>query len=380
MSLASPPPTPDAEALRAAFDQAQPGTVGIEDELMLVDPETLALAPVAEHVLARCGPGGPIKGELPRSQLEVVTPPAARVSELAEPLLRARALVAAACKGVALPISAGVHPFSTVGECSGGERYRDTLAEYGPLANRQLVCALQVHVAVGDAGAALAVYNRARPYLPLLAALAANAPVYGGVDTGFASVRPLLCELLPRQGIPPAFSDWDELADAYRWGTAAGAFLPRAWWWSLRPHPRYGTLEFRVPDGQSTVADALAVAGVIQSLVAWLQECHEGGEPPQRVPSWRIEQNAWSAARHGTAGTIAELRTGAPRSIAEALHELLDAIGPHARKLHSAAQLDHARGLIGAGGAERQREIFSSADACGVVQWLAERFQEPGSG
>ena len=119
--------------------------------------------------------------------------------------------------------AAAVHPFSSpAGELNQFERYGHTLAEYGPVARRQLVCALHVHVAVGSADETLAVYNAARSYLPLIAGLAANGPIYAGADTGLASVRPKLCELLPRQGVPPALGSWEELAAAYRWGAAAG--------------------------------------------------------------------------------------------------------------------------------------------------------------
>src|SRR5207302_7619401 len=127
------------------------------------------------------------------------------------------------------------------------ERYERTIREYGVRAQRQLVCALQVHVSVGDADGALAVYNAARSYLPLLAALAANAPFYEGHDTGLASVRPKLAELLPRQGVPPAIASWEAYAGALSWGAGTGAFPdPGMWWWELRPHPQFGTLEFRV--------------------------------------------------------------------------------------------------------------------------------------
>ena len=145
------------------------------------------------------------------------------------------------------------------------------------MARRQLVCALQVHVAVGGADRSLAVYNALRPWLPAIAALAANAPYHDGRDTGMASIRPKISELLPRQGIPPAISSWDAFADALRWGVASGAMpVPGRWWWELRPHPAYGTLEVRVPDAQATVADAAAVTALVVCLVAWLAERHDG--------------------------------------------------------------------------------------------------------
>ena len=147
------------------------------------------------------------------------------------------------------------------------------------MARRQLVCALQVHVAVGGADRTLAVYNALREHLPELAALAANAPFHAGADTGLASIRPKISEGLPRQGIPPAFASWDELAAELRWGTTAGALPELAlWWWELRPHLSHGTLELRVPDAQTTVAEAAAVAAVAHALVVRLAERHDAGE------------------------------------------------------------------------------------------------------
>src|SRR5213075_2861884 len=134
---------------------------------------------------------------------------------------------------------------------------------------------LQVHVAPGDAERTLAVYNALRGHLPELAALAANAPFHAGRDTGFASVRPLIGGLLPRQGVPPAIPSWEAFAETLRWGRVAGAVPePRRWWWELRPHLAFGTLELRVPDAQTTVADAAAVAAFVHALVARLGERH----------------------------------------------------------------------------------------------------------
>ena len=114
-------------------------------------------------------------------------------------------------------------------------------------------------------------YNAARAYLPWLAALAANAPFYEGQDTGLASVRAKIGELLPRQGVPPAFESWEEYAGALAWGARTGAFPgASSWWYELRLHPGFGTLELRVPDAQRTVGDATAIIAVAQALLAWL--------------------------------------------------------------------------------------------------------------
>jgi carboxylate-amine ligase len=256
-------------------------------------------------------------------------------------------------------------------------RYHQTIREYGPVAERQLVCAFQVHVSVAGADRALAVYNAARSYLPLLAALAANAPFYEGRDTGLASVRPKIGALLPRQGVPPAFSSWDEYAESLDWGASTQTFASARWWWELRPHPRWGTLEFRVPDGQSMVADGIALAAVIQALVAWLTERHRDGETLPVAPSWRIDENRWSACRHGVEGTMADLDGSARRSTRDHLDELFKAIEPAASELGSRSMLERAHALAACNGAMRQRLQSGRGGARAAAGWLTECFLEP---
>lgn len=384
MSARQTPTEPSAATLRAAFASARALTVGIEDELLVLDGSSLALVPRAPDVLARLDGDARFKLELPASQIEIVTAPSGSVPEAAAALAGARADLAALGAKLGLRFAgAGVHPFSPgVGKLNQGERYEHTFRAYGSIARRQLVCGLQVHVAVGDAELALLVYNAARSFLPVLAALAANAPFYEGHDTGLASVRPKLCDLLPRQGVPPALGSWEEFADALRWGRASGAFSgSHAWWWELRPHPRFGTLEFRVPDGQATVGDAAAVAAVAQALVAWLSERAGRGEHLPVVDAWRIEENRWSACRDGIGGTMADLRTGEVRPTRVLLLELIQTLAPLAARLGSASALEHARELVASGGgAAGQRAAAAGTGPVGAARWLAERFAEPVSG
>jgi carboxylate-amine ligase len=369
-------PLPSAAELRDGFEATGGFTVGVEEETMLLDPETLDLAPVAAELLARLEGDGRFKRELPASQLEIATRPAARAVDAVAQLVRGRRDLAHAAAGLARPAAAGVHPFSAgEGVLSGGERSAALATEYGTLVRRQLVTSLQVHVAVGGAQRTLAVYNALRAYLPELAALAANAPFHEGRDSGLASVRPTICTLLPRQGVPPALESWEQYAAELRWGASAGSLPePRRWWWELRPHPAYGTLELRVPDAQTTVAEAAGVIAVAQALVATLAERHDAGEAPPPAPSWRIEENRFSALRHGLDGTLADLRSGERVATRERLAELLDAIAPAARRLGSQELLAHARALVAANGAVRQREVAAEAGMRGLARWLADAF------
>lgn len=369
---------PSGSALRRAFDEAAEHTVGIEDEVMLLDPDSHQLVARAVDVMAVVQDHGPFKLELPASQLEIITEPAETALEVCRAAWDARSELVRRTQGLVALAAAGAHPSSpATGELNDLSRYQDTISAFGALAQHQLVCAFQVHVAPGGADRALAVYNAARSYLPLLAALSANAPFYEGRDSGLASIRPKLCELLPRQGIPPPIASWDEFAEFLRWGSTARLFRPGAWWWELRPHREFGTLEFRVPDGQSSLADAGAVTAVIQALVVWLGRRHDSGERLDVTPAWKIAENRWSACRFGVEGQMADLRTGALAPTRSCLHELLDELEPVGRELGATVLLTRARELAECNGAMRQRQAAATAGIGGVAGWLSERFLDP---
>ena len=368
-----------AADLRNAFDAPEPLTLGLEEELMLLDPDTLDLLPRAAEVVDAAADER-FKLELPAAQLELRLPPVRSVPEAIAGLAEARRDLAAAAEPVGRLAAAGVHPFAApLGELNAGERYALTADEYGDIARSQLVCALQVHVAVGGADRSLAVYNGLRSWLPLIAALAANAPFHAGADTGLASIRPKIGEQLPRQGIPPALSSWEAFADALAWGAASGAVPePRRWWWELRPHPAYGTLEVRVPDAQATVADAAAVVALVHALTGWLAERHDAGEALVGADSWRLEENRWRAARWGMDADLADLATGHPVPARTCLRTLLAELEPVATRLGCAAELATVETLAARNGSARQREVAAAGDLRAVVAWLADSYAPSG--
>ncbi|MEA2288816.1 MAG: glutamate---cysteine ligase / carboxylate-amine ligase [Solirubrobacteraceae bacterium] len=368
-----------AEALRAAFEEPSAMTVGIEEELMLLDARSLDLAPRAPQVLAATGGDPRFKPELPAAQLEIAVPPASTVPEAAAALAVARADLARAAAPDAVLAGAGAHPFAAPeGVVHPAPRYERLAEEFGAVIRHQLLFGLHVHVAVRPADRALAVYNALRSYLPDLAALAANAPFYAGRDTGLASVRPKIADILPRQGVPPEIPSWEALADELRWGRVSGGLPePGQWWFEARLHLRYGTVELRVPDAQSTVADTAAVAAVAHCLVAWLAERHAAGEPLEVAATWRIAENRWAACRHGADAALADLVTGEVRPARLRLHELLDDLQPVAERIGCGAELSAARDLADGNGAVRQRAVAAERGLHGLVEWLAERFLAP---
>ncbi len=361
-----------ADEIRTLFDRSAPMTVGAEEEVMLLDPATLDLAPLAGLALELLEDDPRFKPELPACQLEIVTRPCRSAREVAAALTTGRRDLAAALGDHACLAAAGAHPFGAPeGPISPGRRYAAARTEFGRLAHRQIVSALQVHVAVRPADRALAVYHGLRNHLPELAALAANAPFYAGEDTELASVRPKIAEQLPRQGVPPTLASWGELADAYAWRERSGYLGD--WWWELRPHPRYGTIELRVPDAQSSVADAAAVVAVVHTLAARLAAGYDAGEVPIPAAGWRIAENRWSACRHGSAGRLADLETGEPRPTRERLAELIEGLAPFARELGCVEELDSARALAREGGAARMRRAAAGSPHRATA-WLRDRF------
>ena len=363
-------------ALRTAFDARRARLIGLEEELMLLDPRTLDLAPCAREALAALGGDKRFKPELPAAQIENVTVPRRSVAAAAGDLLEARRVLAAAVAGRARVAAAGVHPFApAVGELNAGVRYGELAEEYAVIARRQLVFGLHVHVTVAGADVAVKVHDALRSYLPELTALTANAPFYEGHDSGLASVRSRIAAMLPRQGVPPALESWEAFERALRWGASAG-MLPdaRRWWWELRLHPTFGTVEVRVADTQTTVAETAAYAAVVHALVTWLGERAEQGETLPVAPTWRIVENGFIAARDGLDAELADLDSGDREPVRERLERLFDELAPVAAGLGCAAELERARALAaGAGAAGRQRAAAERAGLDGLVAWLADR-------
>ena len=234
-------------------------------------------------------------------------------------------------------MTAGAHPITAeLGVLTDDPRYERTLDEYGERARRQDVSGLHLHVSLGGADRTLAVYNAMRSHLPELAALAANAPVPHQRDTGLASIRPAIAVNLQRQGVPPAIPSWEWFA-RHSPGAERSDTVPdtRRWWFELRLHATYGTLEMRVPDAQACVADVHGVAAFASG--SW-RRSPLATTRVRRCPShdaWRIDENRWSAMRDGVDGTLADLQTGERKSTRELLRveALADGLGSRHRRL-----------------------------------------------
>jgi carboxylate-amine ligase len=311
-------------------------TIGVEEELLLVDPETFALAPGVERLL---GPDG-LKTELFSCLVETNTPVCATAAEAHTELRRLRGVVreAAGREGLAVA-AAGSHPFSRPEEQEivAEPRYLKMLEEMGPAARRQLVCGLHVHIGMESFATCLETLEALVPWLPAVLALSLNSPWLDGEERGALSVRAARLLELPRAGAPPRLespADWEAAI------AATGADYTRTWW-DARPHPRFGTLEVRIADQPTSVERSAALAALLQAFCA--------APLPTRSRDGYLERRA--AAANGSAAT----------------DELLSLVEPAARELGT---WDLVRVLRAPVEALRQRETGRRDGLVAVVEEL----------
>ena len=334
-------------------------TVGIEEELLLVDPDRgHALAPVAHEVLARMTVADGAAGhEAFAAELELRSPPCATVAEARAALGETRAAARAA--GACL-LGAGLHPTSAFGEGTALvplPRYARVEDDMRGLIKRTPECALHVHIGVPDRDTALRVHNGLRRHLPLLGALAANSPWWFGRDSGLASARYAVVQAYPGRGVPRAFAGWDEYEAACASAVRAGAADDYTHlWWDVRPHPRLGTVELREMDAQTRLEDVAALAALVQCLA---RDAAERAAPPAATPE-ALGWSAFAAARDGMEARLLD-EHGSLRPARELARAVLGRIAPAARELGCAEQLEPL--AVWEGGAARQRAAVAAGAA-----------------
>lgn len=349
-------------------------TIGLEEELILLDPLSLLPADEVERALAAVRADDRFHAEFRASQLELVTPVCLTVGDARRELGAARAQIVERLDGRLRIAAVGTHPTSTEPSAiTPQERFLGIARDYAWATRRGQPCGLHIHVGLTDPAEALAVYNAARSYLPELAALAANSPFFESRDTGLASSRLKLTEDLPRSGIPPAFATWQKFAEFTAWGSRGGLFPDLGYlWWDLRPRPDYGTVEFRIADSQTSSADTGAVAAVCHALVAMLAARFQRGEELTVHETYAINENRWRAVRDGLDGMLVDLDTGSERPARDRIGDLLDELAPWAAGLGCSDELDDARTLLRENGALRQRRIARHEGLDRLLRRLAD--------
>jgi glutamate---cysteine ligase / carboxylate-amine ligase len=366
-------------------DPSRPAwTVGIEEEVMLLDRGNWSLAQRIDTLLPELSQrlAGRVSAETHACTLELATGVHSTVRTAAAELYSLRVALAEELDPLGLrPAVAGTHPLAQGHEVevSGGARYQLLHEGLRVLARREPTFALHVHVGVPDPELAVRAADRLRAHLPLILALSANSPFWAGRDTGMASVRTPLFQAFPRAGVPRRSGSYETYVERLDVLLRAGAFPEPTFVWSdVRLQPRFGTVEVRVADAQTGVAEVAAIAAVIQALVRL--EATEGLADEALIDAQEvIEENRFLAARDGMAALLIDPAAEARVPAAEQFAAVLDACADHASALDSGAELEVAAILARRSGAEHQRQLARTHGLEGVLPELGSAFLDPTS-
>jgi carboxylate-amine ligase len=325
--------------IEARWGESSPFSIGVEEEIMILDAESLEQVPRVDAFLAaRDG----FHTELFASVLELKTGVCASALEAVDQLraLRRDGSDLAVRHGLRL-CAAGTHPISDPEEqpIVELERYTAFVEYAGISARRQGVNGLHVHVGMPGADECMRCLETILPWMPVVLAVSANSPYLAGRETGLASNRAEVLAQLPRSGAPPAFNsyaDWEAFVERLVALDLAGDYT--VLWWDVRPHPRFGTLEIRVPDQPTSPARTAAFIALIQALCAaaldWPSPSHD--------PAGRgiYQQNRWAALRFGPNARLVHPDGSRADRAADLAVELIERVRPTAQTLGSESLLD----------------------------------------
>ncbi len=339
-------------------------TIGIEEELMILDAETLELVNAIETML-ESAPSGEIKPELMESVLEVSTDPCRNTAEAGEQLRALRRQTGQTARGKGLAIgSAGTHPFAMWEDqrIVARPRYRDLISALRFVARQELIFGMHVHVGVDDPDKAIHVANGMRVHVPVLLGLSANSPFWRADSTGLASTRTPIFRAFPRVGIPPTYKSWEDYERRIEFMIEAKVIEDYTYLWhDVRPHPNFGTVEIRVMDSQTHIEHTLGLAALVQGLVKELCEHFDAGKRLSRYPYEMLDENKWLAARHGLDGELVDLPHSTRVSTRALARRLLDRMQEHCEDLGSADELQAVEDLLERGnGAARQVVVYEA--------------------
>ena len=377
--------------LEHKFGEGDPYTLGVEEEYMLLDPESFDLVQHIDTVLASMAGHeleSQVKPELMQSVLEIATPVCRTAGDVERELRKLREYVTSVARGQELRVgSSGTHPFSHFERqrITARDRYRALVDQLQYVARRELIFGLHVHVAVDDPEKAVQVVNGLLVELPPLLALSANSPFWRGEATGLSSTRQMVFAAFPRSGPPPRFRDYNDYAEVVGQLEKTGCIADYTHiWWDIRPHPRLGTVEVRVCDAVSRVEHAVALAAYCQALVKHYCERFDRGEEIRSYHRILTSENKWLAARYGLEAPLMDLETSRRNRVpvAQLVRRRLKELKPHARELGSEAELDGINDILDKGnGADRQLRVFNAnRDIVEVVREIADATEEAAVG
>jgi len=359
-------------------------TLGVEEEFQIVDPQSGELRSHVSELLASSGPmlGDQIKREMHQSIVEVGTRICADVNELREEIFRNRRELASAAERVGLAVAAaGTHPFSRWEDqiISPGVRYDNIVEELQQLARSLLIFGLHVHVGLPDRSVMIDLMNEVRYFLPHLLALSTSSPFWMGRNTGLKSYRTTIFRRFPRTGVPDHFDSWSEyenyiqlLVDLHSIDDA------KKIWWDVRPHPTFGTLEFRVCDVPTCPETAVMLGALVQAIVVKLYRLRIRNQGFRIYRRALIEENKWRAARYGLDGKLIDFGRRAEVPMRDLAVELLGFIDDVVDELGSRRAVEHVHKVLREGtSADQQLAVYrQTGDLKSVVHHVIQQTRE----
>ncbi|APZ34330.1 glutamate--cysteine ligase [Microbacterium aurum] len=370
------------------FATSARSTVGLEWELMLVDPDTGDLVSRAPELVPELEERTELErytvtGELLTNTVEVTSgigdTVAAAVDDIADAIAEVRRLTTP--RGIDL-MCAGSHPFAQWydQQVTDKTRYNKLIERTQWWGRNMMIWGIHVHVGVEDVNKVLPIIGALSIYLPHLQALSASSPFWAGERTGYASNRSLVFQQLPTAGLPWPLADWAQfehyLDDMVGTGVIQDATEVR---WDIRPAPRWGTIEVRACDGMSTLPELAAVAALVQTLVEHFSRRLDEGETLPSLQPWFVRENKWRAARYGLGARVIVDPSGTQRLVAEHLRETMADLALIAQELHCAREFAGLETILDEGASYARQLVVADAaegDLRAVVQHLLREFRQ----
>ncbi len=359
-------------------------TLGIEEEFAIIDPVTRELRSHIQEILE----GGKVtlkeqvKPEMHQSVVELGTEICQSVGDARTHVVELRSKLAdlAAQSGLKIA-SVGTHPFSHWHDqlITEGERYKEIVQDMQLLARANLIFGLHVHVGIPSRDTAIHVMNQARYFLPHIYALSVNSPFWVGRNTGLKGYRLKVFERFPRTGIPDAFESLSEYEDYCKLLVKTGCVdNAKKIWWDIRLHPFFDTLEFRIFDAQSRVDDTLALAALVQAIIARLYKLLRENTTFRVYRRRLLDENRWRASRYGIEGKMIDFGREAEVETRSLIQELLEFVGKEMEELGAQQELAHLQRIVREGtGADRQLATWErTQDMKAVVDQIVRETYE----
>lgn len=350
-----------------------PLTLGVEEEYQIVDPQTRDLRTYISELLTqdeRRPAKLNLKPELMQSQVEVGSNICANIKQVREEVVRLRHDVfnMAAENGLYIA-AASTHPFARWENqvITEGTRYKELLDDMQAVAKRLLIFGMHVHVGFGDSvddrELLIEIMNQARYFIPHLLAISTSSPFWRGYNTGLKSYRSVIFESMPRTGIPHSFLSWADYKNFEQTLEKVGSFGERdkraKIWWDIRPHPIYGTLEFRITDICTTVEECICVTALFQAICAKLIKLRRQNLGWRRYRHVHITENKWRAVRYGVRGKLIDFGIEESVPFEKLAEELLELVDDVVDDLDSREEVGYLRKILETGtSADRQLLVY----------------------